>query len=277
MSGSPLGQTGPESHSTGWGPTTLAYTGLPYITGYAGGTPSSMGGAYPDFAISVQMVFSMLAALRYRDRTGVGQHIDVAMAETVVAMTPEPLLAHTMLGIDPERRGNRDPNLVPQGVYPAAGEDCWLAISVVDDDAWRRLRDALGDPAWAHDPALATVEGRLARHDAVDAGLAEWTAQRTAQEAAETLQKARVAAAAVLDAAALLRDPQLRHRGFFVEIDHLELGPRISAGIPARFSELELDYGPTPLLGQHNREVFTGLLGLPDDEFERLVRDSVIV
>ena len=277
MSGSPLGQTGPESHSTGWGPTTLAYTTLPYVTGYDGGTPSSMGGAYPDFAIGVHMAFAMMSALRYRDRTGQGQHIDVAMGETVVAMTPEPLLEWTMLGIDPQRRGNRDASRAPQGVYPSAGEDRWVAISVEDDEAWSALRGALGDPAWAQDPALATPEGRQARHDEIDRELAAWTGARTSHEAMHMLQAAGVAAVAVLDGPELVEDPQLRHRGFFVDIDHPEVGVTASAGIPLSFSETQLHYGSAPLLGQHNREVFTELVGLELEEFEQLVRDSVIV
>ena len=277
MSGSPLGQTGPESHSTGWGPTTLAYTTLPYVTGYEGGTPSSMGGAYPDFAIGVHMAFAMMTALRHRDRTGRGQHIDVAMGETVVAMTPEPLLEWTMLGIDPAMRGNRDPDRAPQGVYPSAGEDRWVAVSVEDDEAWAGLRAALGGPAWSRDPALATLDGRLARHDDIDRELGAWAAERTAIEATEALQRAGVAATPVLDGAGLLDDPQLRHRGFFVDIDHPEVGVTASAGIPLRYGETRLRYGSAPLLGQHNREVFTGLVGVEPEEFERLVRDSVIV
>jgi crotonobetainyl-CoA:carnitine CoA-transferase CaiB-like acyl-CoA transferase len=277
LSGSPLGQTGPEAHSTGWGPTTLAYTMLPYITGYRGGTPSSMGGSYPDFVVGVHMAFAMMSALRHRERTGHGQHIDVAMGETVVAMTPEPLLQWTMLGVDPEMLGNRDPGCAPQGAYPSAGEDRWVAISVEDDAMWAGLRDALGDPAWARDPALQTLDGRQARHDDIDRELSAWTAQRAAYEAAEALQRAGVAATAVLDAAGLLDDPQLRHRGFFVDIDHPEIGVTASAGIPVRFSETQLHYGSAPLLGQHNREVLTGLVGLEAEEFEQLVRDSVIV
>ena len=277
MSGSPLGQTGPESHSTGWGPTTLAYTTLPYVTRYEGGTPSSMGGAYPDFAIGVHMAFAMMSALRYRDRTGHGQHIDVAMGETVVAMTPEPLLEWTMLGTDPQPRGNRDPNRAPQGVYPSAGEDRWVAISVEDDEAWAGLRYALGDPAWARDPGLATLDGRLTRHDDIDRELSAWTSARTSHEAMHLLQAEGVAAVAVLDGPELVEDPQLRHRGFLVDIDHPEVGVTASAGIPLLFSDTQLHYGSAPLLGQHNREVFTELVGVEPEEFEQLVRDSVIV
>ncbi|MYD65032.1 MAG: CoA transferase [Chloroflexi bacterium] len=277
MSGSPLGQTGPESHSTGWGPTTLAYTTLPYVTGYPGGTPSSMGGAYPDFAIGVHMAFAMMSALRYRDRTGHGQHIDVAMGETVVSMTPEPLLEWTMLGVDPRPRGNRDPDRAPQGVYPAAGEDRWIAISVEDDAMWAGLRSAVGDPAWARDPTLDTHEGRRVRHDDIDRELSAWTSERTSHEAAHLLQAVGVAAVPVLDGPELVDDPQLRHRGFFVDIDHPEVGVKASAGIPLRFGETRLHYGSAPLLGEHNREVFTDLVGIEPEEFERLVRDSVIV
>ncbi len=274
--GSPLGQTGPEAHSTGWGPTTLAYTMLPHITGYRGGTPSSMGGSYPDFVVGEHMALAMMSALRYRDRTGQGQYIDVAMGETVVAMTPEPLLEWTMLGTDPQMQGNRDPACAPQGVYPSAGEDRWVAISVEDDEMWAGLRRALGDPEWAQDTALSTIEGRHARHDDIDRELSAWTAERTSHDAAASLQAAGVAATAVLDAFELLEDPQLQHRGFFVDIDHAELGVTASAGIPLRYSETQLRYLPTPLLGQHNREVFTDLVGVEPEEFEQLVRDSVI-
>ena len=277
MSGSPLGQTGPEAHSTGWGPTTLAYTMLPHITGYPGGTPSSMGGSYPDFMVGVHMALAMMSALRYRDRNGHGQHIDVAMGESVVAMTPEPLLEWTMLGVDPQMRGNRDPARAPQGVYPSAGDDRWVAVSVEDEEMWAGLREALGDPAWAREPELDTLQGRQARHDDIDRELSAWTATRTSHEAAALLQRAGVAATPVLAGPELVEDPQLRHRGFFVDVDHPEVGVKASAGIPLRYSETQLHYGSAPMLGQHNREVFTDLVGLEPEEFEQLVRDSVIV
>ena len=279
MSGSPHGQTGPESTSTGWGPTLIAYTGLPHITGYPGGSPSTMGGAYPDYAISVHMVFSMLAALRYRDRTGHGQHIDVSMSETTVAMTPEPLLEHSLNGFSPERCGNRDRTrrVAPQGVYPSAGDDRWLAISIVDDEAWQRLRAALGDPLWAQDPRYDTLEGRLAGHDDIDRELAAWSSSRDRDEAADLLQQAGVIAVAVLSPLEIHTDPQLHSRGYFVELDHPVLGVRSIAGIPGRYSELELRYTPTPMLGQHNHDVFERVLGLSPEEVDKLQQESVLV
>ncbi|MBM4414945.1 MAG: CoA transferase [Chloroflexi bacterium] len=279
LSGSPHGQTGPESRATGWGPTFLAYMGLPHITGYEGGSPSTMGGAYPDYALSVHMVFGMLTALRYRDRTGHGQYIDAAMSEITVAMTPEPILEYTMNGQVAPRCGNRDRarRCAPQGVYPAAGEDRWIAISVVDDEAWRGLRSVLGEPAWAQDPRFASLEGRLAGHDTIDRELSRWTAPRDAHEAAESLQRAGVIAVAVLSPMEVFHDEQLRERGYFVDVDHPELGVRSLAGMPGRYSELQLRYAPTPMLGQHNHQIFEGMLGLSAAEVEELQRESVLI
>ncbi|MDA1061446.1 MAG: CoA transferase, partial [Chloroflexi bacterium] len=124
---------------------------------------------------------------------------------------------------------------------------------------------------------LASLAGRLADHDAIDRGLAEWTAERDAGEAAALLQQAGVIAVAVLSPLEVFGDPQLRERGFFVEVDHPQVGVRSLSGIPARFSELGLDYQPTPMLGQHNHAVFEGILGLSADEVERLERESVLL
>ena len=106
--------------------------------------------------------------------------------------------------------------------------------------------------------------------------MSAWTASRTAYEATQVLQQAGIASTPALNGPALVEDPQLRHRGFFVDTDHPEVGVKASAGIPLRFSETQLQYTAAPMLGQHNREVFTDLVGMEPEEFERLIRDSVI-
>ena len=184
LSGSPVGLTGPEAAATGWGPTTLAYTGLPWITGYPGGPPAAYGGAYPDFMISLQMVFSILVALHERERTGKGQHIDLSMAETVVAMTPEPLFDHEFNGRDGTRDGNHHPVFAPQGVYRTAGDDTWIAISIETDEQWSALVDAMERPTWALDAGLATARGRRERHDDIDEGITAWTRGHDAHDLA---------------------------------------------------------------------------------------------
>ena len=277
LSGSPLGQTGPHRHATGWGPNTQAFAGLPYLTGYAGGPPVGLGGFYPDFMVGVAMAFSIMAALRHRDRTGEGQHVEFAMAETVAAMIPDALLDYTMNGREAMRRGNRHPAMAPHGVYRCQGDDQWVSIAVTDDEAWRALRSVLGDPQWARDPELDRVDGRLARHDEIDARVSEWTGARTHYDVMHRLQAAGVAAAACLDALELAADPQLRALGLMVGIDHPEVGSREVAGLPGRFTAMpRYAYGPAPLLGQHNQEVLCGLLGVSDSDLDRLQREQVV-
>ena len=277
LSGSPVGLTGPEAAATGWGPTTLAYTGLPWITGYRGGPPAAYGGAYPDFMIGVQMVFSILVALHERERTGKGQHIDLSMAETVAAMTPEPLLDHEFNGRDATRDGNRHPVFAPQGVYRTAGDDTWIAISVETDEQWSALVEAMGRPQWALDAGLATARGRRERHDAIDAGLTEWTREQDTHALATQLQSHSIPAAPSWGPRDLSADGMLRERGYLTQVGHNEVGAREVAGIPGRFGAMpELAYGPAPMLGEHNREVFCDLLGVPEEEYERLCADGVI-
>ena len=277
MSGSALGNTGPEREATGWGPNSMAVAGVPYLTGYVGGPPASLDGSFPDFLIGTQMAQVLLAAIHERRRTGKGQYIDVSMAETVLAMVPEPVIDYAMNGRESLRRGNRHPAMAPQGVYRCSGDDQWVAISVAGDEQWQGLRRALGNPAWATDAAYDSLKGRIEGHDAIDAGITTWTREREHYEVMHCLQAEAVAAVPVLDAEAVARDPQMQALGYMVEIDHEVVGKRVMPGIPGRFSAMpQLDYRGSPLLGEHNEEVFCGLLDLPRERFDELVAAEVI-
>ena len=275
---SPLGQEGPDRAATGWGPNVQAYAGLPYLTGYEGGPPSGLGGLYPDFMIGTFMAFTALAALHARDRSGVGQYVDLSMAETVTAMIPEPILDRVLNGREQERIGNRDPRQAPRGVYRSAGDDDWVAIEVTDDEEWAALGTALGDPDWARDERFASATGRLQHQDEIDGELTAWTRQRSHYEAMHALQAAGVCAAPCLSVVELMADPQMQERDLYVEMDHKEVGPRIVSGLPGRYSAMpaSYDYGPAPLFGQHSEEILQGLLGLSQGEFDELVAGDVI-
>lgn len=277
LSGSPLGQTGPHRGATGWGPNTQSFAGLPFLTGYRGGPPVGLGGFYPDFMIGVTMAFALMAALHQRARTGEGQYVEFAMAETVASMIPDALLDYAWNGREPERKGNRHPSMAPHGVYPARGEDSWVAVAVRSDDEWLALCRVLGADAWTRDAEFRQLAGRLRRQDELDAGLAAWTRERTHLEAMQALQAAGVPAAPCLDALELVQDPQLRARGFMVEIDHPEVGRRTVAGIPGRYGAMPAyHYGPAPCIGEHSREVLCGLLGLSGAEVDELVEKKVV-
>ena len=277
VSFSSQGATGPERAYGSYGAILEQTAGIASITGYRGGPPAAYGGAYPDFAIGVQMAFSVLVALRERARSGRGQHIDLSMAETVAAMTPEPLLEHEYLGLDAPRGGNRHPRHAPQGVYRTAGDDRWLALTVETDEQWAALAEAMGRPAWALDARYASAGGRRAHHDAIDAGIGAWTRGGEAEALAALLQARGVPAGPSWGVRDLAADGDLRGRGYLAVVDHAELGPREIAGTPGRFSAMpDRGYRPSPLLGEHNREVFGGLLGLTDAELGELRAEGVI-
>ena len=278
LSGSPLGQNGPDKDATGFGPNTQAYAGLPHITGYEGGMPTGLGRDYPDFMIGIHMAFAVLAALHHRDRSGEGQWIEIAMAETVTSTIPEAVLDYTMNGRETPRRGNRHPHFAPRGVYRSAGDDKWVAISVEGDEQWRALGEALGSPGWAADRRFATHDGRLEHHDEIDERISAWTRERSHYEATEQLQaQGRARGARSSTRSRTLEDPQLDALGAFVETVHPEVGTRRLAG-PAGALRRDPGCGVRParrLLGEHTEEVLGGLLGLSAAELEELAERGV--
>ena len=191
-------------------------------------------------------------------------------------------LADLMLkaGLEPGSvapQGNRSPRGAPWGVYQCAGEQRWVTITCRDDADWARLRTALGSPDWAADPALDTVEGRRARHDEIDAGIAEWTAARTDREAMETLQAAGVPAGMMMYALDQPDDPHLAARGYPRPIHQPGTGDLTLEG-PAFHSEAMAGpiIEPAPELGQHTRDIARDLLGFDDDEIEKLISAGVL-
>jgi crotonobetainyl-CoA:carnitine CoA-transferase CaiB-like acyl-CoA transferase len=163
-----------------------------------------------------------------------------------------------------------------QGVYRCKGEDRWCAISVATEEEWRGFKKALGNPRWAEEKRFATLAARLENKEALDALIGEWTQKHTAEEVMALLQKQGVAAGVVQDARDLAKDPQLKERGFFFELDHPELGKTISDASPVRLSDSPPRYRPAPLLAQDNSYVYGELLGLSQGEIDRLKERGVI-
>lgn len=277
LSGSTLGTSGPEREASGWGPNVGAYAGLPFISGYRDGPPADLGGIWPDYMIGTMMAFAVLSAVHHHRRTGEGQRIEIAMGEVVTATIPEAVLDYTMNGRERPRMGNRDEAMAPHDVYPCSGDDRWVAIAVATDEEWRALCGAAGHPEWAHDPRFADAFSRHRHQDDLDRLLGGWTRCHTPEEMTHTLQAAGVAAAPVMSVFDLMADPHLAARGFVVEMDHPEVGPRTVAGLPARFGAIPaLAYTPAPCLGQHTGAVLGDLLHLNSAEIRRLQAARVI-
>jgi benzylsuccinate CoA-transferase BbsF subunit len=273
-----LGKTGTEpSRWVGWGPMACCFVGMFDAQGYPGGPPRQTGGTWPDYAIASTVVFHALAALRHRNRTGEGQWIDASMGETVIGQMHEFFTDYSMNGRERRLQANDDDLMAPHNTYPCSGEDQWIAIAVGDDAEWHALCRVMGHPAWARDAKFADQFGRRRHRDELDMHLGEWTRNHDHRQLAATLQKGGVPAGPVLDSVELHEDPHLWEWGYWWKLNHHAVGERIMPGMPVKLSNVpQLNYSPPPDLGQHNREVFGGLLGLSDAEISRLIDERVI-
>ncbi|WP_208026028.1 CaiB/BaiF CoA transferase family protein [Amycolatopsis acidicola] len=282
MSG--YGHRGPHTEYRSYGPVIQAVSGLTHISGLPGREPSGWGFSYMDNQAAYYNSAAILMALLHREMTGEGTLIDVSALEVGINLLGPDLLDVGVNGAVTRRpgfpSGNRleHPRAAPHGVYPAAGDDRWIAIAVFGDADWAALVTALGRPAWTDDSRFATQESRCANQDALDEHLATWTREREAHEAMHLLQAAGVAAGAVQNSQDLdERDPQLAHRGTFFELGHPVIGEARFEGSPVLFSRTEQDnWRSAPLLGEDNEYVCTQLLGMSAGEVSELVAEGVL-
>ena len=272
------GLTGPLKEIRTYGLSLTSTTGLDSLTGYRDGPPIPVENAFSDPYNGIMGAFAILTALRHRDRTGTGQHIDYSQQEAVMQMVGPAFMDYAMNGRSAGPIGNRHPlaQAAPHGVFPCAGEDRWISIAVMSDEAWQGLVRAMETPAWATAAALASLAGRLQAIDQIHDHLAAWTAGCDDYDLARRLQAAGVAAAPVLNVADLLRDPHYRARGTFIEVQH-PLGFRETIyGAYVKTSRSQIEVRTGPRLGQDNEHVFKEILGMPEDRYQQLVSTQVI-
>ena len=276
------GQTGPLRDLRAYAPSIGAMSGLDSTMGYEPadgetGRPLGLKHAYADLCGALHAVFAIVSALHERRSTGVGRYIDVSMLRATVATMGAGLMEYEMTGRVMQTRGNYDPVMSPYGNYPCSGDDEWVSIAVRTEQEWQGLVDAMGSPAWTSEPDFASRYARLNHRRELDGRLSEWTRERSAWETTELLQSYGVAAFPVLDAEGRLFNPHFRERGLYSDIEHPALGSEPIFNLmwqmtrtPPRIQR------HAPLLGEHNREVFCGLLGLAEADLSRLEDEQVI-
>jgi len=276
LSLSTMGNTGPWRDYAGFGPTIQAFSGITYLTSFPDKPPLGLCTSYADHIAGLLACFALLGALECRRRTGEGQYIDVSQVEAMASLLGGAILEYMVDG-EVAPVGNGSTEAAPHGVYRCQGDDRWCAITVFTDEEWQGFKRALGNPPWAEDRQFATLTGRLKNKAKLDRLVEGWTKKHTAEEVMVLLQKQGVAAGVVQNAGDLAEDPQLRERGFFVELDHPELGKTISDAVPIRLSDTPARYTwAAPILGQDNDYVYEELLGLSDDEVAGLRQQGVI-
>jgi crotonobetainyl-CoA:carnitine CoA-transferase CaiB-like acyl-CoA transferase len=284
LSSSGFGQTGPWRNYKAYGPITEAVDGLMHLTGYPDGPPTRAGAggwgvAFTDVAGAYYGTYSILAALERRDRTGEGAWLDLSHYEAGVATVPEALLDFELNGRVLGRAGNRDAHRCPQGAYPCAGDDRWIAISVATDAQFAALAQTLALEGAARD-RFATIEARRADEEELDALIAGATRSWDTRDLEQALQSAGVEATVVANVREVWTDPQLRHRGFAQlspEPSYApELGPRAFPRAAWLIDGLGLPSRSAPAFGEHTREVLTQVLGLEPRAIDALYASGVV-
>ncbi|MDH4364164.1 MAG: CoA transferase, partial [Acidimicrobiia bacterium] len=263
-----LGNWGPASGYVGFGAHVEAMVGLTAIRGYPDIDPTNQDATYHmDPATGTMAAFAVQAVLRRRERTGVGELVELAQAETLMHHIGEYLVEADLTGVEHERLGNRHPWRAPQGCYRCQGDDAWAVLSVGSDEEWAGLVRAMGGPSWAHDPRFADAAGRRAHHDELDERIGAWTTGLDRHEVVAWLQAEGVPAGPVLHESELLADHHLRARGFF--------RPNSSPDMPTydhpnhlwRWDGPPMAWGPLGRLGADNDYVWRTVVGLSDDEY----------
>jgi len=274
-----FGSDGPECDARGYGNTVEAMAGVTGLTGYHDGNGQryTLSNALGDPVGGLHGVFALMVALRERERSGRGQWVELAQVEALIPFVTEAMLEYQFIGKVPAARGNRHREHAPHGIYRCAGDDNWIALACETDDQWRNLTSALRVEHLADDLRFAGASVRKANEDALDAELSRAIAALSADDCVGRLTATGVLAAPVNPAPAVMSDPQIQSREYFVAIDRAVVGTYLYPGAVARLPDTPLRADtPAPLLGEHNRQVFAETLGMTEAEIAELERAGVI-
>lgn len=267
-----FGTTGPWRDYRAYGSTTEQAAGLPHLSGYASSPPTMVHIALGDAVAGLNGAAAMLAALLHLRRTGKGQFVDLSHSECLFPYAVHGIAEQALTGSAPPRLGNRSRHFAPHGSFPCLG-DTWVVVQVQDETQWAGMQAVVGKSL----SGFGGLADRLARARELDDAIASWTSERTADEAMASLQGAGVAAGAVRQSNELTGDPHLNDRNYWLYMDRDYVGELPHAAAPYRIEgkPFGIDW-PSPTLGQHNREVLGGLLGLTDRQIAELERDHII-
>ena len=272
------GTEGDYAEYPAFGPSVEATTGLSSMMGYEGGPPRTSAQALPDPVAALNSASAIMTALYHRRKTGRGQFIDMALSEGEICHIGEYIAAHSRTGEQPPRSGNSHPDHAPYGVYPALGDDEWVAVCVTSDEEWQaRMCELIGRPDLASDPRFAEQSARRENNSHADAVVSVWTSGRDGAKAAAALQEVGIAAGLVGNNRQVMADPHLNDRGFFVEIEEPDVGPKVYDGQAIRMDGMDPSaWTPSQRLGEHSIRVFEELMGWNVPEIEDLEHKGVL-
>jgi crotonobetainyl-CoA:carnitine CoA-transferase CaiB-like acyl-CoA transferase len=269
-----FGQQGPHADRPGYDFMIQGMAGFMSLTGEAGGEPLRAGVAVADLTTGMYSAISILAALRHRDATGEGQHIDMALFDVTFGWLANQAQNYLVSGKPPGRTGNTHPNLVPYQVFETATKP--IIVAVGNDKQFASFAAALGQPGWASDPRFRLNRDRIGHRAELVALIGEVLRRHAAEHWLAAIESVGVPVGPVNDLAQAFADPQVAARGLLVEVEHPVAGPIRTLAQPMKFSKTAPEYrSAPPLLGQHSRDVLRDA-GFSDEEIATLEEAGVL-
>jgi crotonobetainyl-CoA:carnitine CoA-transferase CaiB-like acyl-CoA transferase len=274
-----FGQTGPYRYKPGYDFMIQGIGGLMSITGepdeHPGGGPMKVGVAVADVFTGLYATIAILGALSHRDRTGAGQHIDLALLDTQVAVLANQAMNYLVTGVAPQRLGNAHPNIVPYQVFAAS--DGHIIVAVGNENQYGRLCEVIGRPDLASDERFATNAARVNNRDELVAALRGIFLTRTMRLWLDALERAGVPCGPINTVADVFADPQVQARGMRLDLPHPALGSVPSVASPIKYSATPLSYrSAPPMLGADTDEILRDILGIAPAEIARMRKAGIV-
>jgi len=270
-----FGRQGPYADLQCFDEIAIAMGGLMNLIGSPDGPPTLPGVYIADYFSGLYLALGILLAIRTRDRTGRGQKVDVALFNSVFSIIHSALPEYHLLNRVMSRNGNQNRGTAPGNAYKA--KDGYIVIEALTQGMWENLARIMGRADLLDDPRFKTPSERLQHANILDPIVGNWVGERSVQEVFEILKEAGVACGPVQDISQLVRDPQIQANKQIAMVHHPALGdlplPEIAVKLWETPGSIKV---PAPMLGQHNEEIYGGLLGYPTKEIEAFRKTGVI-
>lgn len=265
-----FGQSGPSSRKPCFDVIAQTMSGLMDITGEAHGRPTMAGTYVVDYSTGLYATIGTLGALQARERTGVGQVVDVALLDSAMSMLMTAIPEQLLLGRTMTRRGNRDRYGAPANTF-ATRDSAWVHLAVAGDAMFRELMQTMGRPELADDPRYQDNTARMENVETLERAITDWTTTLTAAELLAQLHAIGVPSAKVAAVSDLVGDPELEQSGRLVHMEHPTAGTVPMQGFTVRMaaSPMQLRH-PPPTLGQHTDAVLQEWLALDAERIAAL-------
>jgi formyl-CoA transferase len=271
-----FGQYGPYKDRPGYDIIGQAMGGLMSVSGWPDSPPTRTGTAMADIVAGLNACIGILAALKGRERTGVGERIDVALVDSMVSAMETVIQIFLVEGRVPQRVGNRYEFIAPYNSF--AAKDGWIVIGVGGQEVWKRFCQVIGQEALIEDPEFLTNKDRVKNVVRLEAIVTEWTSKQSMDETVSLLMEASVPCSPILNVEQICKDPHIAvAREMIVEIDHPLGGKMNVVSCPIKFTNMKPTIRSTaPGYGEHTEQVLTNLLGMSKEEYARLRRTGAL-